>query len=89
MFVFLKNKKLELSLWRCGVRIYAGHHVDKPLVDVYFGISTSEQKRKQPLEQALCCVQQTGVPALMDVYHVSSCSKQRRDHFSPPRQIHF
>lgn len=70
------------------MKIYVGHRVDEPLVDVRFGISTSEQKIKQPLEQALCCLQQTGVPALMDVYHVSSCSKQRRDHF-PPRQIHF
>lgn len=53
--VFWGFWKLELSLWSCGVRIYVGHHVDKPLVGVCLGISTSEQKIKQPLVAALCC----------------------------------
>lgn len=59
------------------------HGVDGPLGDICFGISTREQKIKEPLEQALWCLQQPGVPALMDVYPVFSCSKQRRDPFCP------
>lgn len=71
------------------MKIYVGHGVDEPLGDVCFGISTREQKIKEPLEQALCCLQQTGVPALMDVYHVFSGSEQRRDHFPPNQFLEF